>query len=95
MTFHHSITHMLAVALTLTALPCAALVNAGAAAADTAASRQSAVQIVHVSSRGFDWRDAGIGAAAGVGLSMLAVGGALLISGARHPTAMRTRKESK
>jgi hypothetical protein len=90
-TSHHSITHTLALALA--ALACATLVNASAAA-DAAASRQSAVQIVRVSSRGFDWRDAGIGAAAGIGLSMLAVGAVLLLSGTRQPSGMRTRKES-
>jgi hypothetical protein len=36
----------------------------------------AAVRIVRVSTPGgFDWGDAGIGAAAGVGLAMLAVGG--------------------
>jgi hypothetical protein len=33
---------------------------------------------------GFDWGDAGIGAAAGLGLSMVAVGGSLVIAGKRR-----------
>jgi hypothetical protein len=49
-----------------------------------ASSRQPAAQVIRVSSRGFDWGDAGIGAAAGVGLSMLAVGGGLLITANRR-----------
>ncbi len=44
------------------------------------ASRQT-VEVIRVSApRGFDWADAGIGAAGGFGISMLAVGGALAIA---------------
>jgi hypothetical protein len=34
-------------------------------------------------SGGFDWRDAGIGAAGGFALSMIGIGGALVVSGRR------------
>jgi hypothetical protein len=38
--------------------------------------------------RGFDWGDAAIGAAGGLGLSMVAVGGSLAVAGKRrHATA--------
>ena len=38
---------------------------------------------------GFDWRDAGIGAAGGIALSMIGLGGALVVSESR---ARRTRR---
>jgi hypothetical protein len=41
------------------------------------------VQVVH-EGRGFDWGDAGIGAAAGVGLSLLAVGGSVTTASRRR-----------
>ncbi len=42
---------------------------------------------VSVPASGFDWGDAGIGAAAGLAITMLGVGGALVVSqrGLRHP----------
>lgn len=44
-------------------------------------STQPAVQVVRVSAPGgFDWGDAGIGAAGGLGLSMLAMGGGLVVT---------------
>ena len=50
-------------------------------AATTTTSPQPAVQIVRVPAPGgFDWGDAGIGAAGGLGLSMLAIGGGLVIA---------------
>ena len=46
---------------------------------------QPAVQIVRVSApSGFDWGDAGIGAAGALGLSTLAIGSALVIAARRH-----------
>jgi hypothetical protein len=46
---------------------------------DVRDSAQAAeAQIVHVSSDGFDWRDAGIGAIGGVGAALLLAGGLLL-----------------
>ena len=48
---------------------------------------QPAVQIVRVSTPGgFDWGDAGIGAAGTLGLSTLAIGSALVIAASRHRT---------
>jgi hypothetical protein len=56
-------------------------------AARTTPSPQPAVQIVRVSAPGgFDWGDAGIGAAGALGLSMLAMGGGLVIAGKRRQT---------
>ena len=55
--------------------------------AGTTPSPQPAVQIVRVSAPGgFDWGDAGIGAAGAFGLSMLAIGGGLVIAARRHRT---------
>jgi hypothetical protein len=49
--------------------------------ATTTQSSQPAVQVVRVSAPGgFDWGDASIGAAGGFGLSMLAIGGGLVIT---------------
>ena len=48
---------------------------------------QPAVQIVRVSTPGgFDWGDAGIGAAGALGLSTLAIGSGLVIGAKRHRT---------
>jgi hypothetical protein len=72
-----------ALALTLGAIapPAAQQVDLQPATAATARSRQPAVQVVRIpTGSGFDWGDAGIGAAAGFGLSMLAIGGRLLIT---------------
>jgi hypothetical protein len=49
--------------------------------AKTTQSSQPAVQVVRVPAPGgFDWGDASIGAAGGFGLSMLAIGGGLVIT---------------
>ena len=64
-----------------------ALVGAAPGSGSSQSTRPSAVQIVRVSTRGFAWGDAGIGVAAGIGVSMLAVGGGLLIIGTRRPRA--------
>ena len=55
--------------------------------ATTSSSPQSVVRITTPAS-GFDWGDAGIGAAGGLALAMLGVGGGLLIS---HQRPRRTR----
>jgi hypothetical protein len=53
-------------------------------------SPQPAVQVVRVPAPGgFDWGDAGIGAAGGLGLSMLAVGGGLVIAQRRERRSSR------
>lgn len=49
--------------------------------APTTPSARPAVQVVRVSAPGgFEWGDAGIGAAGGFGLSMLAMGGGLVVA---------------
>jgi hypothetical protein len=80
----HRIKTTLALALTLGAIgPAAAQARpqptAGPPAGDTPQV------IVSSAPRGFDWGDAGIGAAAGLGLSMAAVGGGLFVVGRRRP----------
>jgi hypothetical protein len=48
-------------------------------------SSEPTVQVIRASAPGgFDWGDAGIGAAGGVGIAMLGVGGALVIAGVRR-----------
>ena len=44
------------------------------------------------SSRGFDWTDAGIGAGGALGLVLLAVGGALVVTHGRRGDATRARR---
>jgi hypothetical protein len=51
----------------------------------TTVSAQPPEQIVRVSSQEFRWGDAAIGAAAALGVSMIAVGGVLIITTARRP----------
>ena len=52
---------------------------------------QPAVQVVRVSaSGGFDWGDAGIGAAGGLGLSMLGVAGSLGVTRRRDRRTTRS-----
>jgi len=48
-------------------------------------------RVVSRAPRGFDWSDAGIGAAAGIGVSALAVGGGLVLVGRRHAAAHPVR----
>jgi hypothetical protein len=79
--------HPVKTALAL-ALACGAIAPAAASAMPLRAdpplpANEPSVQLVEVSGhQGFDWGDAGIGAAAGLGLSMLAVGG--LVVTQRH-----------
>ena len=53
-------------------------------------SAQQAVVRIQTPRSGFDWGDAGIGAAAGVALAMLGLGGALLITRRPKPTRNTT-----
>jgi hypothetical protein len=68
------------------------LALAGASPSDAIAQQRGreerpTVQIVRVGPADhFDWGDAGIGAAGGAGLSLVAVGGGLVVAGMRHPT---------
>jgi hypothetical protein len=79
---HKPLTATVALALALTAL---------APAAAPATTSRVPVRIVYVSGhRGIDWGDAGIGAAAGAGITLLGLGGALAVSQRHpHPTAGR------
>jgi hypothetical protein len=90
---HHKIKTTLTLALVL-----GAIVPAAASArlelnplpARTTPSSQPAVQIVRVSAPGgFDWGDAGIGAAGALGLSMVALGGGLVIAARRSRAPAR------
>jgi hypothetical protein len=78
----------LALALALSAIaPTGALakLDLNPTVATTTPSPQPTVQIVRVPAPGgFDWGDAGIGAAGGLGLSMLAIGGGLVIAQRRE-----------
>jgi hypothetical protein len=51
------------------------------------------VQIVRITDHGFSWGDAGIGAAAGIGISMLAVGAVLAVSRGDRRVAASTPPE--
>jgi hypothetical protein len=77
---HQPITASIALAIALTAL---------ARPAASATATRAPVRIVHVSGpSGIDWGDAGIGAAAGAGITLLGLGGALAVSQRHtHPTA--------
>jgi hypothetical protein len=69
-------------------LPATALAQPNRQQATGASQPASAVRIVPVSApEGFDWGDAGIGAAAGVGLAMLAVGGGRSVANRRSHSA--------
>ena len=89
---HHQIKTTLALALALGAIAPAAAsarleLNPRPA---TTPSPQPAVQIVRVSAPGgFDWGDAGIGAAGALGLSMVALGGGLVIAARRSRAPAR------
>jgi hypothetical protein len=75
---------------TTTAITALALALTGLPAPDASATASRLqVRIVHISGRGgMDWGDAGIGAAAGAGITLLGLGGALVISQRHpHPTA--------
>jgi hypothetical protein len=76
---HQPITVTLALAVVLTGL---AFPEAAASVATVP------VRIIHVSgANGFDWGDAGIGAAAGAGITLLGLGGALAVTQRHtHPT---------
>jgi hypothetical protein len=56
----------------------------------TAPVSQPTVVRVSAPANGFDWADAGIGAAGGVALTMVGVGGALVASGRRSRRTQRT-----
>jgi hypothetical protein len=53
------------------------------------------VQIVRITDHAFSWGDAGIGAAAGIGISMLAVGATLIVIDVRRDRTPRVRLTTK
>ena len=57
----------------------------------TAPVSQPTVVRVSAPANGFDWADAGIGAAGGVALTMIGVGGALVAAGRRSRRTQGTR----
>jgi hypothetical protein len=74
---HKPITASVALALALTGL---------APPGGSARASRAPVRIVYVSGRGgIDWGDAGIGAAAGAGITLLGIGGALAVSQRHTP----------
>ena len=83
---HHQIKTTLALAVALGAIapaPASARFELNPRPARSTPS-QPAVQIVRVSAPGgFDWGDASIGAAGALGLSMVAIGGGLMIAARR------------
>lgn len=87
-THNHPIKTTLALALALGAIaPAAASArfDLNPEPVSTTPSPEPAVLVVRESTPGgFDWGDAGIGAAGGLGLSMLAVGGVVVITGRRR-----------
>jgi opacity protein-like surface antigen len=81
-------TAALAVALAAIAPAAAAAKPVGPDTSSYTATAPPPIQVVHVSApSGFDWGDAGIGAAGGLALSMLGLGAALTITQRRprHP----------
>lgn len=89
---HHQIKTTLALAVALGAIapaPASARFELNPRPARSTPS-QPAVQIVRVSAPGgFDWGDASIGAAGGLGLSMVAIGGGLVIAARRSRVPAR------
>ena len=95
---HHQIKTTLALAVVLGAIapaPASARFELNPRPARSTPS-QPAVQIVRVSAPGgFDWGDASIGAAGGLGLSMVAIGGGLVIAARRSRVPARVGSETR
>jgi hypothetical protein len=62
-----------------------------ATAASATAGRSPTIVRVTAPSRGFDWCDGGTGAAGGVALAAIGLGGALVLSGQRTRRARPTK----
>ena len=90
---HHQIKTTLALAVALGAIapaPASARFELNPRPARSTPPSQPAVQIVRVSAPGgFDWGDASIGAAGALGLSMVALGGGLVIAARRSRAPAR------
>jgi hypothetical protein len=88
---NHPIKTTLALALTLGAIgPAAAQARPQPTAGPPAGGIPQIV--TSPAPRAFDWHDAGVGAAAGLGLSMAAVGGGLIVVGKRRPRRYATAR---
>ncbi len=96
---HHQIKTTLALAVVLGAIapaPASARFELNPRSARSTPSPQPAVQVVRVSAPGgFDWGDASIGAAGGLGLSMVALGGGLVIAARRSRAPARVGSETR
>jgi hypothetical protein len=91
-TYHHPVKTTLAVALALGAIA-PATASADLIQGDPPAYGPTppAVQIARVSApNSFDWADAGIGAAGGLGISALVVGGGLVMTQRRARSPRRS-----
>jgi hypothetical protein len=87
---HHHIKRTAALALALTAIaPAAAAAKPIGTTpfGETAPHATTPIVYITTPAGGFDWADAGIGAAGGLALSLLGVGAAVAVSGHRHGTA--------
>jgi hypothetical protein len=85
----------LGIGLVIAALTTAHVTQASASTSSTTSGPRQSVQIVRVSDHGFDWGDAGIGAAAGIGLAMLTVGAGLILTDTRRAHTPRARLTAK
>ena len=96
---HHQITTTLALAVALGAIAPAqasARLELNPRPATSTRSPPPAVQIVRVSTHdGFDWGDASIGAAGALGLSMVAIGGGLVIAARRTRSPARVGSRAR
>ena len=68
----------------------AAAFGVAATAANKASAPQAVVR-VHTPQSGFDWGDAGLGAAGGLVISLLVLGGGVLVTQRRHTTPSRMK----
>jgi hypothetical protein len=90
----HPIKRALTLALTIGAISPTAAAAMPPRPDPPAPSTTPAVQLIRFSAQGgFDWGDAGIGAAGGLGLSVLALGGGLVIAQRRGHRSQSTARE--
>jgi hypothetical protein len=87
-THHHPLRTAAVLSLAVGALvPAAAQARfdpTGSASAGPPSPSRTSAPVVSPAPGGFDWGDAGIGAAGGVGLAMVGVGGSFVVAGRRR-----------